>query len=256
VRTDPAGDRARIGVIFTPDNANDRECWRWCPPDANLLFTRTPPDPTWLEPPDRERTGEPPVWVPTDQEIAEAVRALILTEPDVITYACTSGSFCGPPDNEARILEVMRRAGATTRQTTSGALLDALRVLGVTSLAVGTPYHASTTQALAAFLARAGLPVTSLVHANPEPWESEAHLTTEQVVDLAVRADRPDADAVFLSCTTLETYDLIPLLEARLTKPVLTATQVTMWAALGAAGVDAAGDGQSLLRHGWRPSGH
>lgn len=241
-------------MIFTPDNANDRECWRWCPPSATLLLTRTLPDPTWLEPPDLERTGEPPVWVPTDREIADAVRALILTEPDVITYACTSGSFCGPSDNEGRIREVMHGAGAATPQTTSGALLDALRVLGVGSVAVGTPYHGSTTDALGAFLERAGHGVASLVHADPAPWEAEAYLTPTQVVDLAARADRPDADAIFLSCTTLETFDLIAGIEERLSKPVLTATQVTMWAALGAAGVNAIGTGQALLRHRWQPA--
>jgi maleate isomerase len=253
-RDRPTGDRTRVGVIFTPDNANDHECWRWCPPDATLLFTRTLPDPTWLQPPDLERTGEPPIWVPTDREIAEAVQALVLTEPAVITYACTSGSFCGPPDNEARIREVMGRAGATTPQTTSGALLDALHALGVASIAVGTPYHANVTEALGAFLERAGYAVASLVRGDPAPWEADAHLTEDQVVDLAVRADRADADAIFLSCTALEIYDVIPALEERLSKPVLTATQVTMWAALGAAGVAATGAEQTLVRHRWRPA--
>ena len=56
------------------------------------------------------------------------------------------------------------------------------------------------------------------------------------MIDLALRADRAGADVVFLSCTTLETFGVDFQLEQRLTKPVLTATQVTMWAALGAAG--------------------
>jgi maleate isomerase len=243
----------RIGVIFTPDNANDRECWRWCPPDATLLFTRTQPDPTWLEPPDPERTGDPPIWVPSDLEIADAVRALILTEPAAITYACTSGSFCGPPDNERRIRDVMTGAGAKHAQTTSGALLDALRVLGATSVAVGTPYHGNVTDELGAFLARAGCDVASLVHEDPAPGEADAHLTEEEAIDLALRADRAAADVVFLSCTAVETFDLIPELERRLAKPVLTATQVTMWAVLGAAGAGASDAPQSLLKHRWVP---
>lgn len=243
----------RIGVIFTPDNANDRECWRWCPPDATLLFTRTLPDPSWLEPPDPEPAGDPPVWVPTDLEIADAVRTLILTEPEVITYACTSGSFCGPHDNERRIRDVMVGAGAKVAQTTSGALLDALRVIGATSVAVGAPYRGNVTDELGAFLARAGFGVASLIREDPAPGEADAHLTEEGVIDLALRADRPAADVVFLSCTAVETFDLIPELERRLAKPVLTATQVTMWAALGAVGAVASDVPQSLLRHRWAP---
>ena len=57
-------------------------------------------------------------------------------------------------------------------------------------------------------------------------------------------------DAVFVSCTNLSTYDVIAPLEAELGRPVLTANQVTMWAALVEAGVGAdevdAG-GQSLF---------
>ena len=40
------------------------------------------------------------------------------------------------------------------------------------------------------------------------------------------------ADAVFLACTNLPTYDVIPSLEAELGLPVLSANLVTMWAAL------------------------
>ena len=39
-------------------------------------------------------------------------------------------------------------------------------------------------------------------------------------------------EAVFVSCTNLPTYDVIAPLEAELGMPVLTANQVTMWAAL------------------------
>ena len=41
---------------------------------------------------------------------------------------------------------------------------------------------------------------------------------------------------MFLSCTNLRTFDALPALEARYGIPVLSANQVTMWAALQAAG--------------------
>jgi len=244
----------RVGVLFTPDNANDRDFWRWCPPDATLLVARTPLEASWTEEKPSDQDGDPPVWIPTDHEVSEGVRALILADPDVITYACTSGSFCGPNDNERRIRGVMTDAGAKLAQTTSGALLDALRVIGATSVAVGTPYRGNVTEELGAFLARAGYGVASLIHEDPAPGEADAHLTEEGVIDLALRADRAAADALFLSCAALETFDLIPELEQRLAKPVLTATQVTMWAALGAADAGVSDATQSLLRHRWVPA--
>jgi maleate isomerase len=54
---------------------------------------------------------------------------------------------------------------------------------------------------------------------------------------------------VFVSCTNLPTYDVIAPMEAELGIPVLTANQVTMWAALRRTGHRALGTGQRLLAH-------
>ncbi len=56
-----------------------------------------------------------------------------------------------------------------------------------------------------------------------------------------------DAEAVFVSCTNLPTHDVITVLEADRGKPVLTANQVTIWAAIRLAGRAAVGDGQRLM---------
>ena len=62
----------------------------------------------------------------------------------------------------------------------------------------------------------------------------------------AVRA--ATADALFISCTNLPTYDVIPQLEAELRMPVLSANQVTMWAALRHLGTRAVGPYQAAAR--------
>lgn len=68
-----------------------------------------------------------------------------------------------------------------------------------------------------------------------------------QTADLVRATDVSDAEAIVISCTNLPTYDLIADLEADLRKPVVTANQVTMWAALRVAGRKAVGPGQRLL---------
>lgn len=57
------------------------------------------------------------------------------------------------------------------------------------------------------------------------------------VRDLAIAADRPEADVVFLSCTNLRTFGALAEMEEELKKPVLSANQVTVWAPLRAAGL-------------------
>ena len=74
---------------------------------------------------------------------------------------------------------------------------------------------------------------------------------------MAREAGSAGADALFISCTNLPTYDVIPQLEAELRVPVISANQVTMWAALARLGTRAVGPYQALLDPAarvWPPS--
>jgi maleate isomerase len=72
---------------------------------------------------------------------------------------------------------------------------------------------------------------------------------------MAHQAVRAEADALFISCTNLPTYDVIPQLEAELRIPVISANQVTMWAALRRLGTRAVGPYQALLDESARRRG-
>jgi maleate isomerase len=139
----------------------------------------------------------------------------------------------------------MTKAGAPAAVTTSGALLTALRHLDITRIATATPYTADITAGLSSYLAEAGVDVVAAsgLGLTSDIWTVPYDVTAKLVRD----TDRPDAEAVFISCTNLATYDVIAPLEAELGKPVLTANQVTMWSALTIAGRKAVGPGQQLL---------
>ena len=68
-------------------------------------------------------------------------------------------------------------------------------------------------------------------------WRGTDDDPVTPVRHLAQAVDRPDADAVVLSCTDLPTLPLIAALEADLGKPVVTSCQATVWQVLRAAGV-------------------
>ena len=61
---------------------------------------------------------------------------------------------------------------------------------------------------------------------------------TRQIVESQV--DRPEADAVFISCTGMRTAAIIDVLETSLGKPVVTANQATLWRVRWLAGVSTA----------------
>ncbi len=179
------------------------------------------------------------------ETLREAVRALIAVSPEAVAYACTSGSFVGGVAGERAMSAAMAQAGEVPSFTTSGALLLALRELDARRIAVVTPYTRSVTDALEDFLREAGVQVCgrSYLGLTREIWR----VGYRDVVDMAREAVSEGPDALFISCTNLPTYDVIPQLEAELRMPVISANQVTMWAALRRIGKSAVGPYQALL---------
>ncbi|MFI8201991.1 decarboxylase [Streptomyces sp. NPDC085937] len=230
-----------VGVVAPFDFALDRELWRWIPDGVSLHLTRTPYVPV-------EVSLDLARLVSEHETLGEAVRTLTAVGPEVVAYACTSGSFVGGIVGERAMCEAMSRAGAVPAITTSGALLEALVELDVRRVALVTPYTVSVTRALEHYVARAGVTVTGCAYMGltRHIWK----VTYREVVDMARQAvhGRTGAcHALFLSCTNLPTYDVIPQLEAELRIPVISANQVTMWAALRRLGTRAVGPYQALI---------
>jgi maleate isomerase len=221
----------RIGVILTYDNAIDPELWRWSPPGVSLHITRTGFVDWKDEVLDNERLADPKV-------VSYAVKSLTYIEPTVTAFACTSGSFARGLAGERAIRRTMMEAGAKKAITTSGAMLEAFAALGVKRLAVAHPYSEVLGAILGRTIKEAGFDVCSLVGEMPQGDETLNDISSDDVIQMAERAFRPEADAIFLSCTALDTLDAITVLEERYQRPVISAAQATMWSALAAAGVE------------------
>ncbi len=227
-----------VGIVAPFDFALDRELWRWVPDDVSLHVTRTPFVPV-------EVSLDLARLVSEHETLREAVRALSAVAPEVVAYACTSGSFVGGGAGERAMVAAMAQAGEVPSLTTSGALLDALHEIEARRVAIVTPYTKSVTDSLEDYLDESGITITgrSYLGLTREIWR----VPYRDVVDMAREAAGDAPDALFISCTNLPTYDVIPQLEAELRMPVLSANQVTMWAALRAVGKEAVGPYQALL---------
>ncbi|WP_238152759.1 Asp/Glu racemase [Kribbella speibonae] len=227
-----------VGVVAPYDFALDRELWRWVPDDVTLHVTRTPYAPM-------AATVEMAVHISDPQLIAQTTYNVLAVAPLAVAYACTFGSFVGGLTGELALVDAMVGAGAPAAVTTSGALLLALRRLGVSRIATVTPYTNDLTAGLTAFLAQAGIEVVATAGLGliAQIWA----VPYETTVELVRSVDSDLVEAIFISCTNLPTYDVIAGLEATLGKPVLTANQVTMWSVLELAGHTGIGPGQRLL---------
>jgi maleate cis-trans isomerase len=60
---------------------------------------------------------------------------------------------------------------------------------------------------------------------------TEAHSTisTERIRALVAEVDRPEAQAIFVSCSNFPTLDILESLEAKHGKPVITSNASGMW---------------------------
>ncbi|MGO1538493.1 MAG: maleate cis-trans isomerase family protein [Leucobacter sp.] len=232
--------RVAIGVVAPCDMELDAELWRWMPDGVDLLTTRTPFVDDVVSVEFVQEVSKP-------RDVADGVRSVTTGRAEVVAYACTSGSFVLGKSGEAAIRGAMEDAGARDPLTTSGALVEALSALGVSRVSVATPYTPTLSQLLDTFLEEHGVSV--LGHAalglDTDIWDVEY----QQTAELVRRANHADAEAIVISCTNLPTYDLIAPLERELGKPVISANQATMWAALRRIGCVAEGPGQALLGH-------
>lgn len=230
--------QAGIGVIAPYDFALDRELWRWTPDDISLHVTRLP----YVHVP---VTVDQAAALSKGKGVTRAVRALLAPEPLAVGYACASGSFVHGAAGERELHRTMLAAGAPAAVTTSGALIRALGILEADRIAVVTPYVDSVTDRLLDYLAEHDVGVTSSVGLGllSHIWK----VTYAEVARAVHEVDRPDAQAVYISCTNVLTYDIIAPLERELGKPVIAANQVTMWDLLRAADRRAVAHGQRLI---------
>lgn len=236
--TYPTPPARRIGVINPYDFALDRELWRWVPDDVTLHMTRLPAASPDVTVDMVTRLGEPDL-------VRAATRQITTVKPDVIAYACTSASFVRGHSGERRLRETMIAAGAPQAVTTSGAVIEALGVLGARRVAIATPYTRELSVLLSEFLRAVGYEVSGV--ANLGMHQHIWALTYPDVSNLIRDAGQHGGDAIVVSCTNVPTYDVIAPLERELGVPIVSANQATMWAALRRVGRAPIGTGQLLF---------
>ena len=147
---------------------------------------------------------------------------------------------------DAELVERIQAASGSPATTTSTAVVAALRELKVRRLAVAAPYEDDVCQRMRAFLEGNGFEVVRLKNAGLRP-EAISAVPSEEVCALARQADAPEAEGLFISCTSFRTLDVLESLERELGKPVVSSNQATMWHVLRTAGIPAKLEGVGRL---------
>lgn len=172
------------------------------------------------------------------------------TKPNVVSYSCTSGSIV---IGEERIYAEIRK-GAPWAQPMClvTGVVDALRELGVKKLVVGTPYLDEINTAEAEFLIDKGFDVLDIQGLNLTTGIEFGSVTPDYWRQFAHDINRPEADAIFLSCGGIRSLEVVEQIEAETGKPVITSNRAQFWSCLRRAGISdqLTGFGQIFSRPG------
>ncbi|OAN77430.1 Asp/Glu racemase [Jannaschia sp. EhC01] len=225
-------------VVLQSDETLEADLRRLLPDRAELLVTRIPSSDTVS----CDSLGE------MARDLTEAASLLPRgAKLAVVGFGCTSGTA---QIGGGRIAQ-LTRAGVETQAVTDpvSALIAACRQLGLSRLALVSPYVEEVSARLMDVLAEAGIEMAAFASFNEANEARVVRIAPGAIVDAArATAAQAPCDAVFLSCTNMRTLDVIAPIEAELGLPVLSSNLVLAWHMAHLAGLEAAGIDAALLR--------
>lgn len=171
-------------------------------------------------------------------DLDEPLRLIQGVRPDVILYGCTSATLTHGPAFDTDLARRIKGASGAETVTAAGALVHALQTLGVTRLGFASPYVSKINDQAVAFLQMSGFSVTGRADIDRVLDNAgQGALTPDEVFDLGLKANAPDAEALVLSCTDMRSVEIVDRLEQATGKPVVCSNQAMMHQALDLLGL-------------------
>ena len=219
--------RAKLGfILMSTDLAAESDFFAMAPEDVGVHITRLKTD---------DYTTNETLARHIEHMADAASRIQPDTKPDVISYSCTSGSIV---IGEDRIkAEIKKGAPWAEPMCLVTGVVDALCELGAKRIVVGTPYLDEINTAEAEFLIAKGFEVLDIQGLNLTTGIEFGCVTPAYWKRFAVEIDRPDADAIFLSCGGIRSLEVADEIEQATGKPVVTSNQAQFWSCLRRAGI-------------------
>jgi len=169
-------------------------------------------------------TEENLLWLGT--QAPGAATLLSHAKVDVICYGCAAGGFLKGPVEDRALGSKIEEATGIPVAVSSSAVADALRTLGAARVSLASPYAPWLNERLRQYLESDGFEVTAMQGLNTQ---AHAAVTPERIEALVMEVDRPEAQAIFISCSNFPTLGLIESLERKLAKPIVASNQASMW---------------------------
>ncbi len=220
---EPYGARGKIGLINVGGN----------PVPIVDFYRMIPAGVIAIE----NRIHEPPQVASDAAELGkraiEAARVLAESAPEVIAFTCTASAMSvGPEADYEQIKWMEEAAGGVTCTTTTTGAFNAFKFLGWKQFVMVSPYLPPIVDRFIATLKVKGYTVLKQGTLAIEMLEELRRTPTEKAYRLALQTVVPEADGIFIPCTTFRVIDIIDRLEKETGKPVITSNQASLWECL------------------------
>ncbi len=237
-----SGWRARIGLICPIGESIERAFNLYAPEGVAINSTKL-----WFPGPTIEGL------ICLSDQLEKAAEMYKKQRHELLVFGCTSGSMVKGFGFDKECIRRMEAASGVPSITTSTAVLEAFDVLGMPRAAVITPYPDETNVMEKKFLEDNGISVTSIAGMDCSPIRQYgvpdvsqgivrvkgdmADIEPSQIYRAVRDMNLGDAQCLFISCTGLNTMEIISLLEEDLGMPVITSNQASLFSALRHCGV-------------------
>jgi len=176
----------------------------------------------------KKTTAEQLIRMEKDLEYASELIASV--RPNVVVYACTSGSFIRGVEWDNKIIEKINIATNCPAITASFAISDALKYLNIKKIAIFTPYINEINVKEKIYFENNGFNVMNIKGMNIVDAEKLHSQTPEDIFKFIIDQDVvSEAEGVLVSCTDFRAMETIDKLEKYLDKPVVTSNQAILW---------------------------
>ncbi len=155
---------------------------------------------------------------------------------DAVVFNCTSASaLLGDKAVTATIRKIQPDAAVLT---TASASVQHILSAGHQKISLLTPYNLDVSRYIVDYFQANGLQIASLSYLDIDDDRDVGRLEANQILEAAQAATAPDADALFISCTATRAAEILPEIEATISKPCFSSNHSTFMQILRAVGLN------------------
>jgi maleate isomerase len=180
------------------------------------------------------------------EKVEEAALLLKDAAMDLIVFHCTGVTTLDPGMGERLVARIEETTGIPATSTAHG-LVEAFGVLDTKRVVLVTPYPDNVNETETRFLEHFGIEVLGATGLGKSTGPDMIAVEPREWYELAMANRHDDADAYFLSCTTIRAAPIIAALERDIGKPVVTSNQAMVWHCLRKRGIHDRIDGFGTL---------